>query len=577
MSWLDIFKGKKKVEVINTPTITETEVVVKNDFKFVSDEYHKYKVFSEIPGLSYRNIMTVSFNGEKNLGDVGPALNYTNDYVMLRVRSWQAQYDSDIAQIAVKRLVSWTIGKGLKLQSEPKDYIIEQEGIKFDKKKFQKDVEQRFDLFRKSKCDYAGLLNLNQLSKEAEKNAIVGGDVLVVLRLIKDKVTIQLIDGSQIQSPFYGSEYYPQALANGNKIIDGVEVNDRGEHIAFYVKTYAVKGDMQDLFSYTFERIEAKGKKSGLQMAYLYYGDKTRITNTRGIPLLSACLSKIAKLDRYTEAALGQAEEAAKVSYQVVHHLNAEGKAPFTKSIVEGFDLERGNSLPVTDDGVQLKKEIQVTTQKTAFNNPPGSEIKVLDNKNPLYYKDFYEKNSNTLYAVFELPPAVATGEYTDSFSASRAAIKDWSHTLEIKREHHAVGFLKPIFDFWLEVKIFLGTITAPGYYTAKAEDNDDVLESYRNVRYVGSQVPHIDPVKEAQAARLILGSAGGSLPLNDLETVTEQLGGGDSYENIIQFADEIKMAQGLGIKPEVINPQGDTAKEKSKKKDAEEDDESED
>lgn len=522
---------------------------------------------AEIPGMVYKDVASISFNGEKEVGDTGPAIDYTNNYPLLRTRSWQSMYESDVAQIAVNRLVSWTVGsKGLKPQSEPFYYILESEGIKFDKKKFQKDVETRFNLFRKTKCDYSGLLNLNKLSEEAERNSIISGDILVILRLVNDKVTIQHIDGSNVMSPFFGSEFYPQALANGNKIIDGVEVNDKGEHIAFYVRTYAVSGNMQDLFSYTFERIESKGKKSGLIMAYLYYGNKMRINNTRGIPLLSACLSKIAKLDRYSEATLKQAEEAAKVSYQVVHDKDAEGKAPWTKSVVEGFDVGRGSAnLPVTDDGVQLKKEIQVTTGGTSFNNPPGAEIKMLTNENPIYYKDFYSTNTDTLYAVLQVPPNVAIGKYDDSFSSSRMATKDWEHTLDNKREDHTVGYLQPIFDFWLEIQILLNKISAPGYLYAKQKQNDDVVNSYRNMRFVGAQVPHIDPLKEANAARIILGTAGGSLPLNDLESITEQLGGGDSIENLLQFSEEIKLAKSLGIKPEVINPQGDQSKIKNK------------
>lgn len=555
-SWKNIFNNKPK-------HISIQDVVNRE----ASSRVHMSDISAEFPGLTYRNISTVSFNGEKNLGEIGPALNYVLDYQMLRARSWQAQLESDLAQTAVKRLVSWTIGNGLKPQAEPIEYILKSEGVNLDKKKFQKDVETRFNLFRKSKCDYSGMLTLNELEWEAERNAIIGGDVLVIQRYNKGKHTIQLIDGDQVMSPYYGTEWYPKSLPDGHRLIDGVEIDDKGKHIAYWVRSYPVNGDIKDLYAYKFDRIEAWGKKSGLQMAYLYYGIRQRLSNTRGIPLLSACLEKIAKLDRYSEATLGQAEEAAKVSYQVIHDRDAEGKSPWLKSTVEGFNVEgslnMANRLMQTDDGETIANKIQATTNKQSYNMPPGSEIKMLINENPLYFKDFYEKNSDSLYATLELPPNVATSKYNDSFSASRAAIKDWEHTLDVKRFKHSTRFIQPIYDFFLEINIIEGKITAPEYINAKYSGNEDIIGSYRNVRFVGPNVPHIDPVKEVQAARLILGTAGAHIPLNDVESVTESLGLGEASENIIQFADELKMTNGLKIVPTPVNQQ--VSKESSK------------
>jgi len=547
--WRDIFKSRPKEVSIESIVNKETEA-----------RHTMADVSAEFPGMTYRNISTVSFNGEKNLGEIGPALNYTLDYQMLRARSWQAQLESDIAQTAVKRIVSWTIGNGLKPQAEPMENILEANGIKLDKQKFQKDVETRFNLFRKTKCDYSGMLTLNELEWEAERNAIIGGDILVIQRYQKGKHTIQLIDGAQVMSPYYGSEWYPKSMPDGHRLIDGVEIDETGKHIAFWVRSYVVNGDIKDLYAYKFDRIEAWGKKSGLQMAYLYYGLKLKITNTRGIPLLSACLEKIAKLDRYTEATLGQAEEAAKVSYFVQHDVESEGKSPWLKSTIQGYNVDPSlnvsNRLMQTDDGETIANKIQATTNKQAFNMPPGSEIKMLVNENPLYFKDFYEKNSDSLYAVLELPPNIATGKYNDSFSASRAAIKDWEHTLDVRRFKHSTGFIQPIYNFWLEVCILEGKVTAPEYVLSKRNGNTDVVESYRSVRFVGPNVPHIDPVKEVQAARLILGTAGAHIPLSDVENVTENLGLGEASENIPQFAQELDLTNKLKIVPTPVNQQ---------------------
>ena len=60
------------------------------------------------------NVQTHSFDGEKNLGESGPLIEYRLAYNDLRTRSWAAMLTSDKAQIGVNRLLTWVIGKGLK-------------------------------------------------------------------------------------------------------------------------------------------------------------------------------------------------------------------------------------------------------------------------------------------------------------------------------------------------------------------------------------------------------------------------------------------------------------------------------
>lgn len=529
--------------------------------------------------LSYRNVTAVPFNGEKTPGMAGPMLEYKFEYQEARIRSWQAYIESDLAQIAIRRKVTWVISKGLKKQAEPIMDILNDEGIQFDKKKFTKSVESRFNLFRKDKkVDYAGQKNLNQLSKVAVKNALIGGDVLVVLRVVKGKIKIQLIDGAHVQSPYYGTEDWPQNLADGNMIVNGVEINSKREHVAYYVKTYAVDAKFENLHQYKFDRIEAKGKKTGRTMAYLYYGTEFRIDNVRGMPLLSVCIEKLANLDLYSTATLKQAQEASKVDYQVVHDKEAKPIAPWAKSTVSGFNGRGGgdnSNLPVTDDGEQLFTQTHITGIGTAYNNSPGSKLEMLTNENPLYFKDFYETHSDIFFAIVQIPPNVAMGKYNDSFSASRAAGKDWEHTFLVDRDDVHMNFLDNIDSLWFDLEILNNRIQAPGYILARVEENDLVMDAYRNCRFVGPGFPHIDPLKEANAARVILGKAAECIPLNDVEGETENLGRGDASENMEQFAQELKESKQLGIKLEPILQQAQ--KGKGKKGEKEDDPEEED
>lgn len=514
---------------------------------------------------TYTNIMTLSYSGEKNLGEMGPAIDYRLDYGMLRLRSWQSQLESDVCKTVIKRFVTWVVGEGLKLQSEPQIDVLGMEGITINKQDFSKIVEARFSLFKKSKsADYSEMSNIDIIAANAFKNAIIGGDVLVIQRFDGKNITVQLIDGSHIQSPYIGDSYFATATSNGNTILNGIEINPKGKHIAYYIRTYSPNGTFNK-----YERIDARSKSNGLQTAFLVYGSKHRLDNLRGLPLLAACLETAKKMERYKEAVLGLAEEVAKTVYQVTHQAYSDGSNPLQDRLAKasGFDLDKPE---IASDllGQKIADSVAATTNKQAVNMPVGAELKAVKNDTPIMFRDFYQVNTDLLCATVGIPPNVAMSKYDDSFSASRAAIKDWEHTLMVERRNFAFEFYDPIYQFWLDVQILQNKIQAPGYLMARASNDTMILDAYRKNRWVGSQVPHIDPVKEVKAEREKLGKAAEAIPLTTVERATEVLNGGESDSNIEQFAIEFAKCKELGIEmPEKEMP------EKEVKKGAEDED----
>lgn len=186
---------------------------------------------------------------------------------------------------------------------------------------------------------------------------------------------------------------------------------------------------------------------------------------------------------------------------------------------------------------------------------PRGSKLEAIQNKNTLYFGDFFNVNINLVCATLQMPPNVAMSKYDDNFSASRAGLKDWENVMNVKRPDFGYQYYQTVYEFWLEVQILLNKIKAPGYLIAKAQNNIDVLESYRKARWTGSQVPHIDPVKEVKAELMKLGKGAEYIPLTTVERATEVLNGGDSKENIRQFATELKLCKDSEIIPEIVPP----------------------
>lgn len=179
---------------------------------------------------------------------------------------------------------------------------------------------------------------------------------------------------------------------------------------------------------------------------------------------------------------------------------------------------------------------------------PIGSELKALDSKNEMHFKEFYEAHWNIICACFNVPPEVAMSKYDSNFSASRAALKDWEHTLNVERYEFSHQFYKPLYKYVLETEILKNKIHAPGYLMARIKGDDILVEAYSSARFIGTPVPHIDPVKEVQAERLKLGGLGANLPMTTLEKATEVLNGGESLGNMQQYAQELEEAEQLNI-----------------------------
>ncbi len=201
-----------------------------------------------------------------------------------------------------------------------------------------------------------------------------------------------------------------------------------------------------------------------------------------------------------------------------------------------------------------MADKIAASTNKQTFNLPIDSTMKELESKNELYFKDFYTVNFDIVCACVGIPPNVAMGKYDANYSASRAAIQDWSHTLKVTRKSFSNQFERPVYSFFFHVAVFQNVIQAPGFLKAWIEKRWMLVESYLRARFVGTNVPHIDPLKEVTAVRLKLGDTAASMPLTTLEAATEELGGGGSDENM----EQLEMSKKLKIEvpvPEVVAP----------------------
>lgn len=494
-------------------------------------------------------MFTQSFNGEKNYGEIGPIKRYTLDYGALRMRAWQSFLESEITQTVINKYLMWVVGPGLSLKAEPISDILKLYGIEIDSESFAEIAEMQWKLWSESTgADMGDSMTLGQIAWEAKKNAIVGGDCLVVLRYIDNEPKVQLIDGANVYSPgAISSENFFNKDSDGNYTINGVKYDDRGRVLGFYIRK---PGTLLE-----FEYIPAYGDNSGIKLAFMVYGVRYRIENKRGMPLIGVILETLKKLERYKEATVGSAEERQKIAYSVEHAVYSSGQNPLLDQMAKAVNFNSAEGdLPASDDQLkELANNVAATTNKMAFNMPKGSSLKLLESKNELYFKEFYGVNIELICAALGIPPEVAMSKYDSNFSASRAALKDWEHTIMVSRTDFCSQFYRNIYNFWFHVNVLDNTINAPGYILAFLNKRVKITRAYLSCRFTGPGVPHIDPYKEVMAERLKLGDSAASIPLTTVEQAVEQLGSGDSDSNIRQFAEEAKLWD--DVKPVVEAP----------------------
>lgn len=514
MGILDFFKSKEKVvesESVGIPKIQQDIWLGRGDY-------------------NYNPIIDTYWDGEKTPGELGAVENTTPDYLKLRLRAHDMNLKTDIVKIITGKFFKWVVGSGLKLQSEFDENVLKISGVNKDLSQMKSDIESLFNLYTNSNySDYQEKDNFHEKASEAFKTSFLGGDCLCIIRFEDQGPTIQVIDGQQVENPFDEKD-----KEDGNVIRHGIEINKKGQHVAFWVK---IDSEMSEE-PIEFKRVKAKNSNGNL-VAWMIYGNKHRIDHHRGIPVISSILEKIAKLDRYVEASVKKAEETANVVYAFEHSDKSTGENILTQSLT-GKKVDGKSPESAFEQNGRTAAAMRQTTSGTVINLAPESKLASLSNPNETSFNEFFRAVFTALCAAVDIPEEVALQKYEQNYSSSRAAINGWEHIVEIYRIKFADKFYKPFYKAWFEYQVLTNKINCPEYINAKSKKDLMCLEAFYKSRFTGKKMPHIDPLKEAKAIRSMLGET--TAPLISHEQAAEMLGAGDWGSNYKKYLEEDKL-----------------------------------
>lgn len=420
------------------------------------------------------------FDGDKFFGGFGTTQVYLTDYWTLRARSNQLFNDNLYARGLIRRLITNEINTGLSLEALPSEFL----GMDDDERNdWSENTENRFQIYADNPalCDYKQKDTFGTLQATIRREALVGGDVLVILRVsrLNGLPQVEIVPGGLVQDPG------PVKPRQGNKITHGVETDSRGRQVAFYVT-------QEDG---TSKRVPAFGERSGRQLAWLVYGTDKRIDELRGQPLLALILQSLKEIDRQRDAVQRKAVINSMLAMFIKKTEDKQGTRPVTGGAV------RKDSTTVTDsDGGtrnfsiarripgMVMEELQQGEEPVAFGNAgidlnfPGFEAAII----------------NAIAWANEIPPEVLTLAFSSNYSASRGAVNEFKMYLDKSRTDRAAEFDKPVYHEWLLSEVLSGKISAPGLLEARRDPTKyDIVGAWIASDWSGAIKPSVDLKKE--------------------------------------------------------------------------------
>jgi capsid protein len=471
-----------------------------------------------------------SFNGEKFPTGFGTTELQFIDYWTLRARSVQLFNSNLYARGLIRRLVTNEINTGLTLECTPDPLIlgIDEETLN----DWTEAVETRFTIWGKNHrlCDHRKQMNFSELQKQSRMEALIAGDVLVVIRQNRrtNLPEIQLIKGESVRTPLGGGE--PR---EGNHIRHGVELDSQMRHVAYWVKE-------RDGSS---KRLPTYGERSGRRIAWLYYGTDKRLDEVRGQPILSLVLQSLKEIDRYRDAVQRKALINATLAMFIKKTEDKMGSLPITGGAIrrdtaitsDGNGTQREFSLAGQIPGLVLE-ELQQGEEPVGFNST-GTD---------LAFGEFEQAILHSIAWANEISPEILLLSFQNNYSASQSSINEFKIYLNRVRDEFASNFCQPIYTEWLISETLLQNINAPGF-----------LDSWRNSKkyaefgswissdFSGAIKPSTDIKKQAQGYELLNGQG---WITND--RASKELTGTKFSKNIkrIRRENEMKVAAALPL-----------------------------
>lgn len=335
-------------------------------------------------------------------------------------------------------------------------------------------------------CDAERMKNFYELQQLALTNWLMSGDVFAVLQMKERKgatyeLCVLLIEADRVCTP------NELGIDLDDKIVGGVEFDETGEVVAYHIANHHPLSYRNTERKWT--RVPAFGAETG-RRNILHIATMERIGQRRGVPILAPIIEALKQLGRYTDAEL----MAAVISGMITVFIEKE-----TEKSPQPFGEWRQ---PEEDDGLLHNQD-----DRDSVKLGPGAVVDLAAGEHAntttpgrpnAGFNDFVAAISRQIGAALELPYEILIKQFTNSYSASRAALLEAWKSFSMWRTWVVDKFCQPIYEEWFAEAVARGRIRAPGFF-----DDEAIRMAYTSAQWYGPTQGQLDPVKEVTAAEL--------------------------------------------------------------------------
>lgn len=471
----------------------------------------------------------------------------------LRGRSADLVMGTPVAASAINTSRTNVIGSGLKLSPRPKYKLL---GITAEEaEEWAKTTKEEFDLWASSKiCDIQKKNNWYDMQDIAYQCYLIDGDSFAAFKYREPipgmpyALRLQVFEASRVCNP--GVQSMMGAISpwmvivknpqNGNRIINGVEIDNDGAVTAYWVCNKYPYDPTNTTQLPEWQRVDAFGKQTG-QPNILQICHDERPEQYRGVPYLAPVIEVIKQVGRYSDAELTSA--IIKSFFSVFFketYAGTNGQFPITEALnsYEKVSLDP-NTFELGPGAMNIL--------------PPGYDVTSMDPQRSLStFEPFTKELIKQIGAAIEQPYEVLMKSFNSSYTASRAALLQAWATFKTRRVWFARDFCQPSYETWLAESITIGRIKAPGYF-----EDPLIRKAWSNAEWYGPVMGVLDPVKEVQGAALRVYHG-----FSTREKEAAEMTGTSWNENVERLAIERKTLDNLGLPIPDVKANTTTTKE---------------
>ena len=370
----------------------------------------------------------------------------------IAARSYDLERNHGVATGALRTQVDNIVGTGLRLAAKPDYRALGRDKVWADG--WARTTEAQWRTFADvPEFDAARQLNFGGSTVLQIRSAMLAGDGVALALWLPDRpgakwaTAVQSIDPARLSNPDW--------RVMDARLRDGVEVNEYGEPVAYWIRrthpseAYLLGGPNG------FERVPARTAFGRRRVLHLY--EKLRPGQSRGRAILASVIGAFRMLDHYQRTEL----QTAVVNSMI---------AAFIKTPLRGEDIAElfGSGKQFIESKAGWEVQLQGGSVLPLH---PGDDIEPFTPTRPnSAYAQFVEAVLRYIGTGLNLPYELLMKDFSKTnYSSARAALLEaWRYFLGMRR-WLAMNWASPIYELWLEEAVNRGVIEAPDFYENRA------------------------------------------------------------------------------------------------------------